>query len=158
MAKRWFLISLLFIIITFGCYYKEETYQYVTIRKTNSNFYELNLKTLNKGRGNLHAMDFSKFEFNEHLWLYFKKLDGKIDADSLIWTKKRGKLYYPWKKKNIKGYILIDSSNKVKINLSHLIYNQRKMIEKWESFAKNGIYNVEFELDSISNVNLKNPY
>lgn len=157
MAKGRFVISLLFLIIILGCYHKEETDQYVTIRKTNSNFYELDLKTLNTGRGNLHIMDFSKFEFNEHLWLYFKTLDGKIDADSLIWTTERGELYYPWKKEKIKGYILFNS-NTVEINLLYPYYKEGETIDHWESFAKNGIYQVEMELDSLSNVNFKNPY
>lgn len=153
--RRLVILFMLFIII-FSCHHKEETNKYVTIRKTNSNFYELELKTLNTGRGNLHNMDFSKFEFKEHLWIYFNNLYGKIGADSLIWTKERGRLYYPWKKEKIKGYIFIDS-NMVEINLSYPYYKEGGTIEHWKPYTKNGRYQLELELDSISKVNLKNP-
>lgn len=156
MVKGRMVIIWMLFIIFFSCYHKEDTDKYVTIRKTNSNFYELELKTLNTGRGNLHNLDFSKFEFNEHLWIYFNNLYGKIDADSLIWTKQRGSLYYPWKKEKIKGYIFIDS-NMIEINLSYPYYKDGETIEHWEPYTKNGRYQIKLELDSISKVNLITP-
>ena len=117
--------------------------------------YELQLKYHVKGRGNVHTLSLSKYEFDVSNWIYLNSLKGQIETDSLALTYEQRKTEYPWKQRGLKGNVTFMNDTTVKINLQLAGYDDSDKIIGYGPYEFNGTYKLRVRQDtSIYNEDL----
>jgi hypothetical protein len=146
------LLTILFFIsscITLcSCGSSSKPYNQIIAYKYSKFNHELQLKYHVIGRGNVHQLSLSKYEYDRSDWIYLNSLKGKIDADSLILTNYQRMTDYPWKQENLKGYIQILNDTTIKLNLQLPFYNDNNRITSYAPYEFNGTYKLEIRQDT----------
>ncbi|SFU35033.1 hypothetical protein SAMN04487941_0169 [Pontibacter akesuensis] len=101
--------------------------------------HELQLKYHTKGRGNIHTYSLAKYEYDQFNWIYTNRLEGKIEADSLVFTYRHLNSKFPQKQSALKGYIEVFGDSTISINLEMPRYKE-STISHWEPYEFNGTY------------------
>ena len=98
---RVLLIGLLIIFVG-GCYNKETISTSVLVRKTSKPKYEIQIKKHIEGRGNIHTLSLSKYEYDNSDWIYVNSLEGKISAKDIVFSHYWACIEYPWSISNLR--------------------------------------------------------
>jgi len=94
----------------------------------------------NEGRGNIHTLDLSKYEFESSHWIYSNLKTGKINSSDIILTYERNETEYPWPQSKLKGFIEF-SNDSLLINLKKPYYADGSNEPKyWVDYEYNGKY------------------
>ncbi|MEO6454961.1 MAG: hypothetical protein ABIN97_12845 [Ginsengibacter sp.] len=131
-----FLSSLTF----YSCGSTSKSYNEIIAYRYSNFKYELQLKYHTTGRGNIHQLNLSKYEYDRSDWIYLNSLNGKINADSLVFTNYQRKTEYPWKQSALKGDIQFPNDTTVKLNFQLPIYDDSAKIISYVPYRFNGIY------------------
>ena len=146
MIKKTFYKLLLIIILPLilnGCYSNETVDSKIFLRKTDKYKYEIQISVYNEGRGNIHTLDISKYEFESSHWIYLNSKKGKLKASDIVLTYENGKTEYPWKQSNLRGYVEFINDSLL-INLKIPIYiDEDEKPEDWSDYKFNGKYKIE---------------
>jgi hypothetical protein len=149
--KKTFTILFLPMFLLISCYTTKVTGINVYNFDNDNYEYEILIKTHTVGRGSLHNMTFEKWESNGGDWIYTKSINGKISADSIIFTHWQRELEYPFNTPNIKGFINIDNKEKtIEINL--FFYDQENKSKKDLPYEFNGIHKLNIVNSTIPRI------
>ena len=58
-----------------------------------------------EGRGNIHILSLSKYEYDNSNWIYVNSLEGRISAKDIVFSRYWACIEYPWSTSNLKGHI-----------------------------------------------------
>jgi hypothetical protein len=110
--------------------------------------YELQIKYHTKGRGNIHQLSLSKYEFDASDWIYLNALKGNVPADSLVLTHFQRKTEYPWNQSLLKGRVEFKDDSTIKIDFKMPNYNDSGKVQFYEPYEFNGIYKLIVRQDT----------
>lgn len=133
-------LTLPIILVVSSCYHNEEVANSLPIRKSTVYNFEIEIPVHHEGRGNIHQMDPSKFEFDASDWIYLNDVSSTVNFDKLILTHERNKTERPWCQSNLKGYLKFKKDS-VSINLILPEYkNEDTIVDGWSNYKYNGTY------------------
>ncbi len=128
-------------VLTFAsCYHNEEIEKAIVIRNAKEMKYEMEIPIYFEGRGNVHQLDPSSYEFSDSYWIYTNTKSGFLEADSFVFTKTRNKINTPYRQSNLKVYLEFENDSVI-FNLVFPLYKDSDSIpEGWEKWSLNGKY------------------
>jgi hypothetical protein len=109
--------------------------------------YELQLPYHVVGRGNVHQLNFKRYEYDDADWIYIDSLKGRKNADAFVFTFYQRKTEYPWNNSNIMGHI--DFINDTTVILDLRFYDSTVM-KLGNVYWFNGTYKLEVRQDSAA--------
>ncbi|PVY35628.1 hypothetical protein [Pontibacter virosus] len=133
-------LLLIIICITASCGSVRKPYKEILAYDYGEFQHELRLTYHTKGRGNIHTYSLAKYEFDDFDWIYTNKLEGKIEADSLVFSHYQRKTEYPWKQSKLKGHIEVLSDSSIVVSLLMPRYDDSNNVKSWEPYQFNGAY------------------
>ena len=135
-------------LLLFSCGWTSKPASEIIAYKYHDFTYELQLKYHTKGRGNVHQLNLSKYEFDESDWIYLNAISGIVNADSLIFTHYQRKTKYPWNQSALKGNVEFTNDSTIKIDLQIPHYNGTSKIQAYGSYEFNGTYKLVVRQDT----------
>lgn len=124
--------------------YQESTFPDVVVRESDISKYEVQIRKHVRGRGSLHSISFSKFEYDQSDWLYLDSVEGIVEADALVFTRHWRCVKYPWSDSNLKGTVEFKEGTLV-IALERPWYEDGKTMTGYRPLDINGTYTVNFQ-------------
>lgn len=138
-------IGLALLLNLTSCYNKEEVDPELILRKSNKYKYELELLVHHEGRGNIHQLDASKYNFDASSWLYFNQDSGNVYAKNLVVTSKRNETDSLYRKFNLKGFVRFKKDSiLIRLIMPHYI-DQDTIVDEWLDYKYNGSYKLKRE-------------
>jgi len=145
LINRIIIVAVILIAIS-SCYSKKEVVE-INAYNCKAKKYEIQIKTNTTGRGNIHnPFSFSKYELNDNEWIYTNSINGKLPADSMIFTYVQRRIKFPWSYTNLKGFVSFESDS---IELNLFFYDRENIKAKDSPYEFNGKYKLNVINDTI---------
>ena len=146
------LIAMALILLLNGCgllfsAYEEKPYEEVMVFPSDAyGSYALQIAFhVTRRGGNVHDFnDLSKTEENRADWLYLNSLEGRVNADAIVYKLFRGDTLL----RPLRGSVEF-SNGSIMINLQTPIYKDGKLTNHWAPYKFNGIYRLKLAPNNL---------
>lgn len=142
LSKKTIFIIINILFLT-SCYQEETVNETLIIKRSTRFKFEIEIPIHHEGRGNIHQLDPSSYEFDEEDWIYLNSDSTKINYHQIILTHEKDKTDYPWRQSNLRGYIeFIKDSISIRLRLP-IYKDQDTIVDGWQDYEHNGKFKLK---------------